>query len=136
MTKEDKIIKILQKNLQLDMPYAEQAERDTAKEIADLDAEESVQFAKELHKHYMEFIEWLEMRRDHFWGRVESIDELLFVNFAEGSKKKFTLDEVYLHWLALPEKKEPKMYRCKCDHCKQPFQSSVKGFKICPSCYC
>jgi len=31
---------------------------------------------------------------------------------------------------------EPKMYQCKCDHCNQPFQSSVKGMKICPSCYC
>jgi hypothetical protein len=50
-------------------------------------------------KHYFEFVEWLFMREDHFFGKVENQKTLMFVNFAEGSKKKYTIEEVYDYWL-------------------------------------
>jgi hypothetical protein len=53
-------------------------------------------------KHYFEFAEWLFMREDHFFGKVENQKTLMFVNFAEGSKKKYTIEEVYDYWLKLP----------------------------------
>jgi hypothetical protein len=50
------------------------------------------------HEHYFKFIEWFQLGLHHF-GRVEHIQELLYVNFNEGSKKKYTLEEVYQYWL-------------------------------------
>ena len=54
--------------------------------------------AKEITAHVMEFIVWLQ-KGLHQFGRVENIDDLLYVNFKEGSKKQYTLEKVYEYWL-------------------------------------
>ncbi len=54
--------------------------------------------AKEITSHVMEFIEWLQLGL-HSFGRIEHIEELLYVNFKEGSEHKYTLDQVYQYWL-------------------------------------
>jgi hypothetical protein len=68
--------------------------------IKDVDKElDEIRGVEMTCKHYFEFAEWLFMREDHFFGKVENQKTLMFVNFAEGSKKKYTIEEVYNYWL-------------------------------------
>jgi len=43
-----------------------------------------------------EFVEWW-FDQKHTFGRVEYVP-LLFMNFKQGSKKKYTLDELFIYW--------------------------------------
>jgi hypothetical protein len=48
-----------------------------------------------------EFMEWYIRNDNHFFGKIQNIDKLLFVNFEEGSKKKYTLEELFDYWKQL-----------------------------------
>ena len=49
------------------------------------------------HSHYMKFIEWFQ-KGLHSFGRIGYIDNLLYINFKEGSEKQYTLEDIYQYW--------------------------------------
>lgn len=54
--------------------------------------------AKKIKERMVKFMNWFQ-KGTHQFGRIENIDECLYVNFSEGSKHKYTLEEVYDWWL-------------------------------------
>ena len=99
MTKEDKILEIIEKWHYSSAAIPEIRRKQSAKEIAALDAEGSVIFAKEQHSHYMKFLAWL-FSKDSKYGIAYGSDKPLCTE-----KGDFTVDEVYQHWFALTENK-------------------------------
>ena|GEM_PF-3802199 len=45
-----------------------------------------------------EFLIWF-LTGLHDFGRIENVDVLLYFRFKEGSKKKYTLDELHEYWI-------------------------------------
>ena len=52
--------------------------------------------AKEISDIFGRFMEWKELHSQ--FGKIENIDNLLYINFAEGSAKKYTLSELFVYW--------------------------------------
>lgn len=50
--------------------------------------------AKEITEHVFKFVEWLQ--NNEVFGKIHNTH--LYVNFAEGSKRTYNLDEVYSCW--------------------------------------
>jgi len=55
--------------------------------------------AKEITSHVMEFIEWMDSVENPFSKTFPITKPVQYVNFFEGSKKKYILADIYSFWL-------------------------------------
>jgi hypothetical protein len=93
MTKEDKILEIIRTNINVPGHLG-------AKICGEKEA------AKEIHEHYMKFIDWKDEHSDFIYREFDT-NKYLMEDIETGNMemKEYTFLELYQHWLTLPENK-------------------------------
>jgi hypothetical protein len=91
---KEHIIKILKNNETIDMDENRGNLLTTYVEDKDYEI-----VAEEVQLFMTGFIEWF-LKGNHSYAKIEHIDDLVYTSFLEGSKKKYTIFDIYDYWFA------------------------------------